>query len=299
MSPDRLPIIKTHKLFINAQYPRSESGRAIPVHAPGAKSPAAYVAHASRKDLRAAVEAARAAQPAWAARDAYNRAQILYRMAEMIEGKRAEFRDAIPLTTRPTDNPTGCPLTPDDEISAAVDRLVAFAGWADKFAQVLGCQNPVAGPYHNFTIPEPVGLTAIVTPDTPALLALITLLAPAIAVGNTTIAIVSDAHPVPAAILAEACNTADVPPGVINLLTAQRAELIPWIASHRDIDAIIAANMDSATTKALRDGAAENLKRVTVRTIAEDDWLSPRACESPACIEPAVEFKTIWHPARV
>lgn len=298
MNAPRLPIIKTHKLFIAGQFPRSESGRVLTVHGPGGETPAAYVSHASRKDLRSAVEAARAAQVGWANRDAYNRGQILYRIAEMLEGKRAEFVAAL------SQRVAGAPLRalkidPDEEVSASVDRLVAFAGWADKFAQVLGCQNPVAGPYHNFTIPEPVGVVAVVCPDEPGLLGMVSLLAPGIAVGNAAVVIASPALPVAAVVFSELCNASDVPVGVINVLTGQREELAPWLAGHREIDAIIAANLDGQAAMTLRAGAAENLKRVTVRSVASDAWLDASACEGPAWLEPVVEFKTMWHPARV
>lgn len=298
MSSERLPIVKTHKLFIGGQYPRSESGRVIAVREPGSEAAVAYVSHGSRKDLRSAVESARGAQASWAGRDAYNRGQILYRMAEMLEGKRAEFVRA--LRQHAEGVAVGEPMmSAEAEVSASVDRLVAFAGWADKFAQVLGCQNPVSGPYHNFTIPEPTGVVAVVCPDEPALLGMVSLMVPALVVGNALVVVASGARPVVGAVFGELSHASDVPSGVVNLLTGRAGELASWVAGHREVDAVYAANLDEALTRVLRAGAAENLKRVTVRQVADEAWGDAAACEGPGWIEPVVEFKTMWHPARV
>jgi len=289
---ERLEVHKTYKLYINGGFPRTESGRSMIVEDDAGQT-FAHVCQASRKDLRDAVEAAQRAQADWSMRSAYNRGQILYRMSEMLEGKTAEFQRLLVRTVG---------LAPTDaqrEVDAGVDRLVCFAGWADKFAQVLGCQNPVAGPYNNVTRPESIGVIGVVAPDEPALLGLVTLIAPAICAGNSVVAIASDAYPVCACLFGEVCSTADVPPGVINLLTAQRDELIEPLASHRDVDAIVAANMSRTHRAALRAGAAENLKRVDVRDLQDDAWFEADETESPWQIEPLVEMKTVWHPTSV
>ena len=288
MGSERLAVSKTYKLFIGGKFPRSESGRTIPV-GPDHTGAAAHVGWASRKDLRDAVAAARKAQEGWANATAYNRGQVLYRMAEMLEGKRAEFAAALA-------SPPGSPNA-DAEITAAVDRLVRFGGWADKYAQVLGCNNPVAGPYYNFTTPEPTGVVAAVAPDEPPLLALVTLIAPPLCAGNAVVAVSgeSPAALLSAAIFGEVLATSDVPAGVVNILTGRRDELIPFIAGHRDIDAVAAAGMSDDHARALREGAAENVKRVTVRDGV--DWWNDDDSESPWSIEPFVEFKTVWHPS--
>jgi acyl-CoA reductase-like NAD-dependent aldehyde dehydrogenase len=291
--PERLPVDKTHKLYIKGAFVRAESGRTAPVHDAKGKV-LAHVGMGSRKDMREAVEAARGALPGWTKRTAYNRGQIIYRMAEMMEGKRTELIEAIKATR--TTKRAGTP-TPAKLVDAAVDRLVCFAGWTDKLAQILGGQNPVAGPYYNFTVPEPSGVVAVVAPDEPPLLGLITLLAPAIAASNCVVAIVGLDQPLPAALLGEICATSDVPAGVVNIITADRAELAPHIAGHREIQTIVTANAPADETTILRGGAAENLKRVTVHTVRDADWFDDDRFESPWALEPFVEMKTIWHPA--
>ncbi len=300
--PERLDVLKTYKLYIDGQFPRSESGRSLPI-ADAKGKVLAHVARASRKDLRDAVEAARKAQGSWSSATAYLRGQIMYRMAEMMEGKRGEFVGALSATVRQGDSATGGKKKAEAEVTAAIDRLVHYAGWADKYAQVLGCNNPVAGPFYNFTITEPTGVVAIIAPDECPLLALVSLIAPALCAGSTVVAVASHANPLPAAILGEVCATSDVPAGVINLLTGDRAELLPFIADHRDIDAIHAANLAADQSTLLRAGVAENVKRVTCRGVAgaKDavDWFDNEQCQSPWWIEPFVEMKTIWHPASV
>lgn len=294
--PERLDVLKTYKLFIGGKFPRTESGRSLPVP-DGAGRTIAHVSRASRKDIRDAVEAARAAQPGWARATAYNRAQILYRMAEMLEGRHAEFESLLHSGTQ-TPRPAGIDA---DEVAASVDRLVAFAGWADKFAQVLGCNNPVAGPYYNFTVPEPTGVVAVVADDAAPLLSLISLMAPALCAGNAVVCIGAESNMPVTAVLGEACATSDVPGGVINLLTGLRSELLPHLATHREIDAVHAAGLTDEQRTLLRAGSAENLKRVTVRTLAvgsgPGSWFDAETCESPWWIEPFVEMKTIWHPS--
>jgi acyl-CoA reductase-like NAD-dependent aldehyde dehydrogenase len=246
---------------------------------------AAHVCRASRKDLRDAVEAARAAQVKWAESTAYLRGQVLYRLAEMMEGKRAEFVASI----------GGDPAGARREVSAAIDRVVAFAGWPDKVGQVLGGQNAVAGPYHNFTIPEPVGVVGVVCPEDAPLLAMVSLCLPAVATGSGVVALASGASPIPAMVLAEALATSDLPGGVWNILTGDAAELVPQFASHRGIDGVHAGGLSAAHRATLREGAAENLKRV--RVVDGPDFFDDALWESPRAIEPFVEFKTIWHPS--
>ncbi len=284
---ERLDVLKTYKLFIGGKFPRTESGRTMKYDRDGFT---AHMCRASRKDLRNSVEAAHKALGKWAGATAYLRGQILYRMAEMMEGKRAEFENAIGEGTK-AQRHNGT----KEEVTAAIDRLVAFAGWADKYAQVLGCNNAVTGPYYNFTVPQPTGVVAVVAPDDTPLLGLISLIAPALCAGNTIVALGSETNPVPTAILGEVCATSGVPGGVVNLLTGYRDELIPFIAAHREIDAIQAAGVSEAHREQLRAGAAENLKRV--RVLDDADFFDDDACEDPWRIEPTVEMKTIWHPS--
>lgn len=284
----RLSVAKTYKLYIGGAFPRTESGRSIAITDTSGKT-ITHVCHASRKDFRNAVVAARAAQPGWTGRDAYNRSQILYRMAEMLEGKAEEFAQLIKQTTESDLR------TARKEVEASVDRLVAYAGWADKFSQVLGCHNPVVGPYYNFTVPEATGVVVVVAPDEPSLLGLITLMAPALCSGSTVVALGSEKYPIATSVLGEVCATSDVPAGVINLLTGQRDELIEHIANHRDVNAVVGAGLSKKHAAALRMGASENIKRVRIEDSV--DFFDDEACENPWRIEPLVEMKTIWHPS--
>jgi acyl-CoA reductase-like NAD-dependent aldehyde dehydrogenase len=229
------------------------------------------VARASRKDLRDAVRAARGAQAKWAGQTPYNRGQVLYRIAEMMESRAADLADVS---------------TGRKEVDAAIDRWVWYAGWADKLAQVLGSSNPVAGPYFNFTVPEPTGVVGILAPDEPPLLGLVSRIAPAIVGGNAVVAVASEAHPLAAIELAEALATSDVPGGVVNLLTGQRAELAPWLAAHMDVNAIDLTGADGLAPD-LERAAADNVKRV-VR--GEPD------AQSVWDISAFLELKTVWHP---
>jgi acyl-CoA reductase-like NAD-dependent aldehyde dehydrogenase len=260
----RLPVKKTYKLFIGGAFPRSESGRTY-------EAQGQNVARASRKDARDSVVAARGAQPKWAGATAYNRGQVLYRIAEMMESRVPELADLC---------------SGEDEVHRAIDRWVWYAGFADKLAQVLGSSNPVAGPYFNFTIPEPTGVVAVVAPDEPPLLGLVSRLAPALTGGNAVIAIASETQPLAAIALAEAIATADVPGGVVNVLTGLRAELAPWLASHMDVNAIELTGADGLRTH--HDvAAAENVKRVVV---GKPD------SQSLYEISAFLELKTVWHP---
>jgi acyl-CoA reductase-like NAD-dependent aldehyde dehydrogenase len=299
---DRLEVTKTFKLYVGGAFPRSESGR---TRAFSSARGLVHIAHASRKDFRDAVEAARRAQSGWAAATAYNRGQVLYRMAEMLESRHDEFVDllATPIAAgakpRRGAKQRRTASAPRAEVAAAIDRLVCFGGWADKYAQVLGCNNPVAGPYYNFTVPEPSGVVGVVAPDEPALLGLVSLLAPPLCAGNTIVALGGESNPLPAAVLGEVCATSDVPPGVVNILTGSREELIPHVASHREVDAVFAAGLTPEHAAALRAGTADNLKRITVLDAGREtrDWYDEGANHCPWRIEPFVEMKTIWHPA--
>ena len=302
----RLDVQKTYKLFIGGAFPRSESGRCMPVETVGGT---VNVCLASRKDLRDAVEAARGVQAKWAAASAYNRGKVMYRMAEMMEGKRAELAAALDAVTLPKAKPAkGKPpsgksapkakpiLSSIAQVEASIDRLVSFAGWADKYGQVLGCNNPVTGPYYNFTVPEPTGVVAVVAGDALPLLGLIALLAPVICSGNTCVALASEVNPIAAAVLGEVFATSDLPGGVVNILTGQRNELLSHIAGHRDIDGVY-ARVEGPQAQVLRAGVAENLKRVVVSEPESD--VDQDAGTHPWLIEPFVEMKTVWHPASV
>ena len=260
----RLPVRKTYKLYIGGAFPRSESGRTF-------EAEGQNVARASRKDARDAVKAARGAFPTWAGATAYNRGQVLYRLAEMMEARASDL--AAVCSGR-------------DEVEAAIDRVVWYAGWTDKLSQVLGGSNQVAGPYFNFTVPEPTGVVAIVAPDEPALLGLVTRVAPALAGGNAVVAVASEAHPLAAIELAEAIATSDLPGGTLNVLTGQRAELAPVLAAHMDVNAIDVTGAGDEAVE-LERLAADNVKRV-VR--------GPVDGQSPWEIGALLEMKTVWHP---
>jgi acyl-CoA reductase-like NAD-dependent aldehyde dehydrogenase len=267
MSSSRLPVKKTYKLYVDGAFPRSESGRTY-------EAEGANVARASRKDVRDAVRAARGAFPKWAAATAYNRGQVLYRVAEMLESRADDF-------ARLTSG--------RKEVEAAIDRVVWYAGWADKLPQVLGGSNPVAGPYFNFTVPEPTGVVAVLAPEEPALNGLITRLCPVIVGGNAAVVVASESQPLAAMELAEVLATSDVPGGVVNILTGYRGELAPVLAAHMDVNALdlSGANGDSAE---LERAAAANVKRI-VRGAVDG--------QSPYEIAPFLELKTVWHPIGV
>jgi acyl-CoA reductase-like NAD-dependent aldehyde dehydrogenase len=280
---DRLEVRRTAKLFIGGSFPRSESGRTFEVHGTDGEL-LAHAARASRKDLRDAVKAARGAQRGWAGRTAYNRGQILYRVAEIMEGRRAQFEDEL--------QQAGA-SDPPREVSAAIDRWVWYAGWADKLAQVIGGTNPVAGPYFNFTIPEPTGVVGVVAPDEPTLLGLVSRLAPAVVAGNTAVVLTSERAPLPAVSLGEVLVTSDVPEGVVNLLTGFKAELLPWLAGHMDVNALDLTGCPDELAAEIETSAAENVKRV--HRTPDVDPFDPRA-QSPYEITALLELKTVWHP---
>ena len=284
MSTDeRLPVKRTAKLFIGGKFPRSESGRSYEVVADDGRS-LGYASRASRKDLRDAVEAARAAQPGWAGMTAYNRGQILYRVAELMEGRREQFRAELA---------DAGAADPDRGVNAAIDRWVWYAGWCDKVHQSLGATNPVAGPYFNFTIPEPTGVVGVVAPQEQSLLGLVSRLAPAIVSGNSVVAIASERAPIPAVSLAEVLATSDVPGGVVNLLTGRTKELVPWLAGHMDVNAIDVTGVPDDLLLEVEQLAAENVKRVHRAPDAEP---FSAAAQSPYEITALMEFKTVWHP---
>ncbi len=277
---DRLDVRKTYKLFIGGQFPRSESGRSYPA-VDGDGAIVARVAQASRKDLRDAVRAARDAFGGWSGRTGYNRGQILYRVAEMVEDRAGTFSEQIRIGG-------ASKRQADREVAATVDRLVWYAGWCDKFAQVAGNLNPVAGPFFNISAPEPVGVVGVVSPPEPSLLGLVSRMAPALVPGNTIVLIASYQKPLPAVTFAEALATSDVPGGVVNILTGDPAELLPWMAGHMDIDAIDLTGAPADQVAPAEEASAENVKRV-VRTATVDS-------QSPYLIAGFTETKTVWHP---
>jgi acyl-CoA reductase-like NAD-dependent aldehyde dehydrogenase len=283
----RVEVRKTYKLYIGGAFPRSESGRTYPVTDPSGRL-LAHAAQASRKDLRDAVSAARKAFPGWSGATAYNRGQILYRIAEMLEGRRAQFAEEIHHAQ------AGSVDAASAEVDAAVDRLVWYAGWSDKFAQVSGSTNPVAGPYFNFSSPEPTGVVGIVAPPASSLLGFVSVVAPAICTGNTAVVIASTARPLPAVSLSEALATSDLPGGVINVLTGFVDELAPWLASHRDVNAIDLTGVEPADRPALAEAGADNVKRV--HSPAAFD---PAAAPGTSRLSAFVETKTVWHPIGV
>lgn len=283
-----LEIRKTYKLYIGGNFVRSESGRYLPTKsASGAELD--NICQASRKDFRDAVSAARAAFPGWSARTAYLRSQILYRAAEMLQNREAELAREV---ARSTD---AAPARARAEVALAIDRLVYFAGWADKYSQVFSSVNPVASPHFNFTVPEPTGVVTVFAPDEPALLALVTLLAPVILSGNTCVILASEKYPLAALTFAEVLATSDIPGGVVNLLSANRAELAPHVAGHMDVNAIVDGVGVLALSATLQGGVAQNLKRYSLNALLPEDWSRP-AAEDPYRILDTVEFKTAWHP---
>ncbi len=288
-APARLGVRKTYKLFIGGAFPRSESGRSYPVH--GADGTLlAYAAQGSRKDARDAVVAARKAFAGWSGATAYNRGQILYRVAEMLEGRAAQFAAEIAAAQGGASG-GGRGARAKAEVAAAIDRWVWYAGWSDKVAQVAGAANPVAGPYFNFSVPEPTGVVAIVAPAASSLLGLVSVVAPAIVTGNTTVVVASESCPLPAISLAEVLATSDLPAGVVNVLTGRTAELAPILAGHMDVNAIDLTGAGAPDRQALEQLAASNVKRV-IR--GNEDWAANPGTQR---LMSFLEIKTVWHPA--
>jgi acyl-CoA reductase-like NAD-dependent aldehyde dehydrogenase len=276
--PERLGVRKTYKLFIGGAFPRSESGRSYAVHTDSGDF-LANAALASRKDVRDAVRAARSAFGKWSGATAYNRGQILYRVAEMLEARAGEFG------------------SPAGDVDEAIDRWVWYAGWADKIAQVHGGANPVAGPYFNLSSPEPTGVVGVIAPADSPLLGLVSVVAPAIVTGNTVVVLASERHPVPAILLAEVLATADLPGGVVNVLTGRPAETASWLAAHMDVNAIdLSGVTDPEVAASLERDAAENLKRVIRPPVEPDDWYAEPGTGRMTAL---LETKTVWHPKGV
>ncbi len=288
----RLNVLKTYKLFIGGKFPRPESGRVLTAAAPSDGAHLAHYGRGSKKDLRDAVVAARGALSGWSGSTAYLKGQILYRLAEMIEGRAEAFASELVQSTGVA------PKAAAAEVAASIDRLVYVAGWTDKLSQVFGSVNPVAAPYFNFSTFDPAGVVVAFAPDSPPLLAAVTLIGNALAVGNTLILVASDRFPLPAMTLAEAIATSDVPGGTVNILTGQRAELAPAAADHRDIDSIVDASGDPALTAILRGGSAVNLKRVSVFP-DKTDWSDNDLAAGPYRLLELTETRTTWHPVGV
>ncbi|HVM19155.1 MAG TPA: aldehyde dehydrogenase family protein [Egibacteraceae bacterium] len=282
----RVDVRKTYKLYIGGKFPRSESGRSYEIRAADGGF-VANAARASRKDARDAVVAARKAFAGWSSATAYNRGQILYRIAEMIEGRRdqfvAEVAAAEGLSTRKA----------AAVVEAAVDRWVWYAGWTDKFAQVFGASNPVAGPYFNFSVPEPTGVVAAFAPQSSSLLGFVSVVAPILTSGNTVVVVASEQRPLPVISLTEALATSDVPAGVVNVLTGHVDELAPHLAGHMDVNAVDLTGLAERDTVELEQRAAENVKRVVRPPSREPDW---NATPDPTRIMAFTETKTVWHP---
>ncbi len=284
----RIDVRKTAKLYINGAFVRSESGRVYSVeHADG--SAVVRVSQGSRKDLRDAVRGSRSAQTGWAERTGYNRGQILYRIAEIMEERRDTFVDRL-LTGGMSDDAA------EAELDASVDRLVWYAGWADKFAQVFGNLNPVAGPFFNISAPEPTGLVGVVLADASPLLGIVSRVAPIIVSGNTAVVVVGGPRPLASIALTEVLATADVPAGVVNIITGDAQELGPVLANHMDVNALDIVGVEPTLAAGMTRDAAENVKRVTVE--AEPQFMD-EAAQSPYIIAKFVETKTVWHPKGV
>ena len=268
-----MDVRKTYKLYVGGEFVRSESGRAY------RPDGSVNVPRGSRKDLRDAVRAARSALAGWSSRTAMNRGQILYRAAEMLDGRRAQFVEVL-----------GGGRAAARDVELAVEALVWYAGWTDKLAQVTGNTNPVAGPYFNFTIPEPTGVVGIIAPDEPPLAGLVRRIAPALCGGNTVVVLVPETHPLPGLTLAEVLATSDLPGGVVNVLAGYRRELLPWLSAHMDVNAIDVAGCTQDEITAIERAAADNVKRV-IKNPAEE--------LSPQLITAFMEMKTVWHPIGV
>ena len=289
----RVAVRKTYKLYIGGEFPRSELGRSYVIRAADG-TPLANAVRGSRKDLRDAVRAARKAADGWAGKTAMNRGQVLYRVAELMEGRRDQFAAEVAAAEGLRDARAA------EVVAAAIDRWVWYAGWADKIAQVLGSSNPVGAPYFNFTIPEPTGVVGVVAPETSSLLGLVSRLAPPLVTGNTVVVLASEARPLPAVTLTEVLATSDVPGGVVNLITGLRKELVTVLAGHVDVDALDTWGVPDAMRTEIDTIAADSVKRLARRprrvNEARFDWTDARAAERPEWIASYLEMKTVWHP---
>ncbi len=291
----RIPVRKTYKLYVGGQFPRSESGRSYIVRSPDG-APLANAVRSSRKDVRDAVRTARGAAAGWAGKTAMNRGQVLYRVAELMEGRRAQFADEVAAA----EGLTGAQA--DRLVDRSIDRWVWYAGWADKITQILGTVNPVGAPYFNFTIPEATGVVGIVAPEGSSLLGLISRVAPAVVGGNAVVVLSSESRPLPAVTLGEVLATSDVPAGVINILTGQKAELVPILAGHMDVNALDVWGVPREMREQVETTAMDNVKRVSRPPRGGDerfDWLDNRIAQRPEWIARYLEMKTVWHPIGV
>jgi acyl-CoA reductase-like NAD-dependent aldehyde dehydrogenase len=284
-SQARLEVLKTYKLYIGGQFPRTESGRYYtPVNAAGEKL--ANMCLASRKDFRDAVVAARGAFSGWSGRSAFNRGQILYRMAELLEGRKAQLIAELM-------QQDVARAKAEKEVTLAIDRLIYYAGWCDKYQQLFSAVNPVASSHFNFSVPEPMGVVAIIAPQGDGLLGLVSVIAPVIAGGNTCVALASESMPLCAVTFSEILHASDLPGGVVNILTGKVEELASWFTNHMDVNAVIYCDSDAATQKMMREGSALNLKRVFLYN--KVNWFTPQG-QSPYFIQDIQEIKTTWHP---
>ncbi|MFL6145821.1 MAG: aldehyde dehydrogenase family protein [Labedaea sp.] len=283
---ERITVAKTYKLYVGGAFPRSESGRSYPVR-DSRGGFLANAAQASRKDVRDAVSAARKAFPGWSGATAYNRGQVLYRVAELLEGRREQFMAEVAASEGKRAQPI---------VDAAIDRWVWFAGWSDKIATVLGAANPVAGPYFSFSLPEPTGVVGVLAPQSSSLLGLVSVLAPVIATGNTAVVVTSQDRPLPAITLSEVLATSDVPAGVVNVLTGRTAELAPWLASHADVNALDLTGAPEVLRADLERAAAGTVKRVLRAKPTEPDWTKQPDISR---LRAFLESKTVWHPTGV
>ncbi|HEV2065034.1 MAG TPA: aldehyde dehydrogenase family protein [Thermoanaerobaculia bacterium] len=284
-----LEVKKTYKLYVGGEFIRTESGRYDPIETPK-KRFLANISRGSRKDVREAVRKARAAQPGWASKTAYLKGQILYRMAEMLEGRSASFEKLL------RDSRGLAAAAAAREVRATIDRLVHYAGWSDKYVALLGTVNPVASSYFDFSVPEPTGVVGILAPEMPDLLGLVSHLAPVIVAGNTAVVLLSEKHPLASLELAEVLATSDLPGGVANLISGRKDELVPHLARHMDVNSVADAGGDKALSKSIGEDAAVNVKRVKRYAIA--DYFSNKA-QGLDFIEAFTEIKTTWHPIGV
>lgn len=285
----RIDIQKTYKIYIGGEFVRSESGRYYAVKDAKSGRLIANMCLSSRKDFRNAVVSARKAQPGWAGRPAYNRSQILYRIAEMMEGRRDQFIAEL--------KHSGYTVTKaSKEVGAAIDRMVYFAGWCDKYQQIYSTVNPVASSHFNFSVPEPVGVVAVIAPEVPSLTGLVTVVAPVIAGGNTCVVLCPEKSPLTAVTFSEVLHSSDVPGGVINLLTGSEDELAVHFSSHMDVNTVVYARSNKKSIKLIQENASLNVKRVVIRT--NDDWADEKH-ENPYAILDTLEIKTTWHPIGV
>ncbi len=281
----RLEVLKTYKIYVGGQFPRTESGRYY-IATNGKGDKLANMCLCSRKDFRDAVLSARSAYGGWSARAAFNRGQILYRIAEMLEGRKAQFIDELI-------KQDSTAAQAEAEVNLAIDRLIYYSGWCDKFQQVFSSVNPVASPHFNFSAPEPTGVVAAIAPQNSSLIGLVSIIAPIIAGGNSCIVLASSTKPLCAVTFGEVLNSSDLPGGVVNILTGKLSELLPFFADHMDVNAAVYCEKDEASQKLIKEKAALNVKRISI--FDKVDWMSDKA-QSPYFIMDFQEIKTTWHP---